>query len=515
MELRPRTIALALLALVACRESKHHPISTSDGGVDGGLNDGGGPSPLPLAAQLEALLSGGDTDLDGDGTPEATTTVDGTTITQRWHGTTRDRMVVTITDEFNQQIIGDLNEDGATDYISIRSGNADSFTTVETQDTDFDGVEDQKLTVTRTPGMVTIHDETLQNGQFVVVADTTRPSIEEDCVSNTLPREAPCNPSPPPAFTLFHGSLEPIGTFSERKGTFVHGPNASDPFACTREQADLIKSLYPTAGAKIVKVLKTLREKDAPDVSTELARSYVEIGCGQVCPNTYALTDSSFESSHILSIEVNMDLVYAQANGEHGAATGWSDPQLAVAMTEVLAHEIVHFGPENVHRDDMQVPRRFDWITSCGRRVNTCGSALCSIPFCAPGDINYRDTSRDCAMCANTYPEKLSCGNGGKYLVAHPSSECFLAPGVPPGFTCGNNPPTACSCCLMTEFRMCDHLTAIKTADRKSKLDDFAYCCVDCPAMMVQSCGMNPAPLNQDNWTFYQSCLPQDKTCLY
>ena len=433
--------------------------------------------------ELDKLDKGGDVDLDLDGTADATVTVTGSTVTQVWHGESRDRIKVTFSPGV-VDMVGDLDEDGRTDFVFHSENN----TEVETRDRNFDGTEDWRRTRVITgatdedPGTVADTVEELKHGSFVQVSTRTHGEKQDSC---------PPDMTPPPTGGGGDGVTCDGSQGAAPKSSSANGPNhfpgvhihdGGDAGACTTEERRALVAVFNQTIPATLRYLKQWNLTQAVIYANGIHTRALHVSCNNTC--TYATTDLVPSSRVGASVVMNIGVQRLLA---HDGAHALSDPGVQGTLTETLAHELLHFVGID-HGDGWS--EGADLVYGCARRIADCKSHLMT--------ARTMDSARDCTVCASD-DKRVQCGATQRGLVGE-DDQCSPRGlnNVPMGTldVClvSENPreTSPCTCCKVIAWTYCDD-TRITDKDRPTYEIDAPACCLHCTT------GANDGPCNNAN----------------
>jgi hypothetical protein len=428
------------------------PSGTEAGGGDDATagNDGSSSSGNPgdsavdaevqaILAQLQAAGAGMPADVDGDGTPDYTTThrPDGSTETQ-----------IDIDQDGNPEFDSVVDTQGnvTTTIDSNSDGVADEETTyavgppptqVRFVDTDFDGLMDHRETVTYAvaSGMLEVQEATsaAEDGNYAVDSDTM------DSISAAQANGAGCDGQ-----QGFPGSTG--GSSAGLSGVGVSIPTDGGGGRCSSAEAQKLVDAYACAMDQGIHCLMSTNRGLALKLFSALAHQSLVVGCGNPCSGEDAATQRGIA------------WIPGLGAGHTNFNPNFVDSGSAADLCTVALHEALHWigeGFEPGHDNGT------DRVYGCGRYCGGCTMR-------GPGFVS---SNVDCAACADTPDAKQACGTKQKLVSApgtgtglcHMGLACIAAdctdprgietdtcdgqpiPGQTPSFYCCATCPSTCN----------------------------------------------------------------------
>ena len=449
--------------------------------------------------ELAKLSAGGDADINLDGTPDVTVTVNGDTVTQVWHGAAKDRITATLTST-TFDMVGDLNEDGKADYTYHNEGD----TEVETRDRNFDGTEDWRRTsvssgVTEiSAGTVTDTIEELRGGTFVTTSTRTHSENLDACPVDMT------TPPPPGAPDTCDGLDGLVGDSSGARSPVgfpkIHVHDGGGAGACDAKSASVIATVIEEAIPRTITYLTQWNLPLAVIFARGVAERPLHISCGNQC--TYGTTGTIKPARRGVTIAMNISIAQLLAKGAGSPATSLDDPGVQGSIMEVVSHELLHYvGVDHDARESIGA----DVPYACGRQIANCMSHLPT--------AKDRDSARDCAVCASD-DQRVKCGTT-QTLVDGEDADCsgHDQANVPTQTfdVCLVDPNTStsvpCTCCKLNAWTYCDK-TRVTDADRAIYQLDEPQCCRACDQGTNEvACGSASTDMVTRACNHFETCL--------
>lgn len=413
---------------------------SSDSGTGGSYQGGELPrSEWPeglaeIADSLDALVTGGDTDITGDGVPDIQTHVSGDARTVTLLGESGGAALeVSYASAESLNVTGDLNEDGAADFAfeALRSGA--SLVEQGSADRDFDGAEDERVRIETnldTQAWTETRErlESFPDGGSDWV-------LEFERTSDTLVEQAGCDSME--GFPSFDGAgWNPLGRDNIK--IITNG----EPGSCTDAQAANLARNFNEAVKKGLSCLKKTNSEFALKLATALANRPLYVGCSNKCSLAAADADGHWRSY----------LGRQRMNFGNQSAT----PQ---QLQSLILHELLHWsGKHHDHGEDGNGGT--DDVYSCARLCMGCEASNFTL-----GGGNPK---QDCEKCADTAKMASACGTK-KMLKKGECPELALChAGLGGNFHCAS--------CMVRENQNCDG-SSLPPAQANTQ---FA-CCATCP----------------------------------
>jgi hypothetical protein len=360
------------------------------------------PIPAELKAftdGLDAMASGVDADLDGDGLPDVRTVVagDGTrTVTLisalGYYGGPPLLTITYAANEGDVTATGDMNEDGTADFAASSVVTGDKLTEQQSWDTNDDELLDLRVTVVYQP----INDRNAATITVTTEEATGDPPQFETTSSFTSSIRAEAGDPCEGLITYPSGdgsSISPLGRPNMRVMT------NGEPGACSPEDANRIVDAINTVAGDLLNCISRENHSLYLDIARAMSGTNLQISCGDNCnlPNgTYGVANTEMPGRfrHIFD-DPRMSLNMSKLGSDD-------------CLASTLLHEMAHWSG-TPHEGDATGQGGKDNVYACARY---CGGCITDTK-CAKG---AGDLSHDCAKCARYNAEKSWCGSKEQWL---------------------------------------------------------------------------------------------------
>ena len=409
---------------------------------EGGAPRSDRPPSQQVRRAIETLVSGGDADFDGDGVVDATTTVEGDTVRTIYFGAPGKPRLTIVTRGDAVDVEGDFNEDGTPDFKHTGATVGAVRTQTSTWDTNFDGVIDERETVTFTGELGSgkpihrlsryerpVYDATTHE-TTVKVSERVDDGIDSDGGRDLL--------------AGFPTKGVPVVLDTNHPNIRIYEQTPATPNGCSEAQVDRIAEALKDLVERQIGCLSEANTTAAAALGKTVASRKIEVACVE-SPTEFGAA----EVGPLLAGEPEKAGAYRLNISPHT----FDGPGLGATFL----HEMMHISGYT-HTDEMEESAKTD-------RVNSCAS-LCS--KCVTGGMPSMTPGQDCARCSEP-GKKRRCGvkkgrEGTRNCHREHLAACII----------GEGPKIVdCAFCQKRTERLCDG-TLISQ-------DDMPLCCERCP----------------------------------